>query len=415
MRVPKCFVVGTGACCDLRLSERGIASHHAMLSVEGDVAYITPLSDSPTLVDGEAIVRRQRLRPHVALTFGPTSFRVEYDGPVADPFAGPTDTQAANEPVASRQNASTPPTSERDRTATPNVSPQDGSEVRFTRAAPRQRRKSSAWFTLLALIAVIASALLLWSMVVYEANGWKPGALLTQVESIFTSTETSTTRADASFTAATAASAPTHEPSPMPEPSPIPEPIAEPNPAPTPVQRTPPIEAPLATPSATAEGSTINTTATLLSEAEALESNGHGTTPRGMNAAEHYVRVLQADPDSEVAHGRLDAIVSTVAREAGDMILHQRFDGARRSLEQLAVAIPKGQRSLVGKGARDQWRVVELVLEADALIQQYRLVGPDDPNAVGLLREALRIDPKNAIADEMLSKAYGLQAEHEKE
>jgi hypothetical protein len=58
---------------------------------------------------------------------------------------------------------------------------------------------------------------------------------------------------------------------------------------------------------------------------------------------------------------------------------------------------------------------VQLLLDADALMQQYRLVGPDDPNAVGLLREALRIDPNNAIADEMLSKAYGLQAEREKQ
>jgi predicted Zn-dependent protease len=97
------------------------------------------------------------------------------------------------------------------------------------------------------------------------------------------------------------------------------------------------------------------------------------------------------------------------------MILRQRFDGARRSLEQLAVAIPESRRSLVGKEARGQWRVVGLLLDADALMQQYRLVGPDDPNAVGLLREALRIDPNNAIADEMLSKAYGLQAERERQ
>jgi hypothetical protein len=151
-----------------------------------------------------------------------------------------------------------------------------------------------------------------------------------------------------------------------------------------------------------------------LSEAEALESSGHRLTPAGKNAAEHYVRVLQAEPDSAVAHARLDTIVGTVARDASEMILHQRFDGARRSLEQLAVAIPKSQRSLVGKESQDQWRVVGLLLEADALMQQYRLVGPDDPNAVGLLRESLRIDPGNAIADEMLAKAYGLQAERER-
>src|SRR4029077_20650120 len=103
--------------------------------------------------------------------------------------------------------------------------------------------------------------------------------------------------------------------------------------------------------------------ATLLSEAEALESKGQRIAPAGQNAAEHYVRVLQAEPDSQVARARLDKIVSSVATDAGDMILRQRFDGARRSLEQLAVAIPESHRSLVGKEARGQWRVVGLLLD----------------------------------------------------
>ena len=103
------------------------------------------------------------------------------------------------------------------------------------------------------------------------------------------------------------------------------------------------------------------------------------------------------------------------SHDAGDMILRQRFDGARQALERLSAAIPQDQRSLVGKDALGQWRVVVLLLDADALMQQYRLVEPDDPNAVSLLNEALRIEPNNAIVDEMLSKAHGLLEERRKQ
>ncbi len=181
----------------------------------------------------------------------------------------------------------------------------------------------------------------------------------------------------------------------------------------TPVQAASSVGASAQQPPVTASAPAI-ATATLLAEADALEKKGQWVTP-GQNAAQRYVRVLQTQPESEIARARLDKIVGGVAQDASDMILRQRFDSARRLLDQLAVAVPEMHRSLVSKDARDRWRVVQLVLDADTLMQQYRLEGPDDPNALGLLREALRIDPNNAIADEMLAKVHGLQMEREKQ
>jgi hypothetical protein len=230
---------------------------------------------------------------------------------------------------------------------------------------------------------------------VLEHFGWNPDAGPTKVDSVASPV---VAPAGTQTTAVPPPSEPVRLTEPKPAPvhedrPPSPEPAAQPLPTKTPV---------------------VGSVTSLLSEAAALEDKGQWVTP-GQNAAQRYVRVLQAEPDSATARARLDHIVGGVARDASDMILRQRFDSARRLLDQLAVAVPENARPLVDKDARGQWRVVQLLLDADALMQQYRLVGPDDPNAVGLLREAQRIDPNNAIVDEMLSKAYGMQAERDKQ
>jgi predicted Zn-dependent protease len=80
-------------------------------------------------------------------------------------------------------------------------------------------------------------------------------------------------------------------------------------------------------------------------------------------------------------------------------------------MDRLGSAIPTDARQLVTTNALNHWRVVDLLLRADAMMQKYQIVEPEHDNAVALLREVLRIDPKNPIGDEMLSKAYGLLTE----
>ena len=150
--------------------------------------------------------------------------------------------------------------------------------------------------------------------------------------------------------------------------------------------------------------------ASLLSEGDALYAKGvlvNGTP----NAVQTFVDVLAIAPDQPLARARLDDIVTRIAADASNMILRQRFNGARQMLHRLSVALPEGSKHFVDQKSLDQWRVVELLLTADALMQKYQITEPEHDNAVAVLHEALRLDPQNAIADEMLTKAYGLLAE----
>src|SRR5258705_10079588 len=87
MRIRERFVVGSGSSCDLSLVEWGIAPSHALLTVENGDLYITPLSDAPTLVDGQALRGRVRLGPHSALSFAELEFRVQFEAPRPAPSA----------------------------------------------------------------------------------------------------------------------------------------------------------------------------------------------------------------------------------------------------------------------------------------------------------------------------------------
>ncbi len=150
--------------------------------------------------------------------------------------------------------------------------------------------------------------------------------------------------------------------------------------------------------------------APLLSQGDALYAKGvlvNGTP----NAVQTFVDVLAVAPNQPLARARLSDIVTRVAADASTMILRQRFNGARQLLHRLSVALPQASEHFVDQKSLDQWRVVELLLSADALMQKYQITAPEHDNAVEVLHEALRLDPQNAIADEMLTKAYGLLAE----
>ncbi|HTK98679.1 MAG TPA: FHA domain-containing protein [Pseudomonadales bacterium] len=454
MRLSMRFVIGSGSCCDLCLSDHGITTHHAMLTVEDGLAYVTPMSDAPTLLDGEPITGRCSLRHDAALTFGGAMFRVQQEGPIEgwqadesewkkatawkadetdweadvtesevsevsevseiDATLSETDVtasradatpseidatafeaDAALPPKETERSAPAAPTAGARRAAAPHVDPGVARHARSHPHAPPRRRRTG-WIGWVLAVAAIAAAVRYAPTDVFEWMGWNRDAAPAKVDSV-TSSATPPT-----VTAASKRSS-TTQPVTLDEPGPASIRVEPASPPPAANVQHSPANAP-----------TSNSVATLLSEAAALEAKGQWVTP-GQNAAQRYAQVLETQPDSEVARARLDHIVGGVASDASDMILRQRFEGARRLLEQLSAAIPEDQRALVGKEPRRQWRVVQLLLGADALMQQYRLVGPDDPNAVGLLREALQIDPNNAIADEMLSKAYGLQAERERQ
>ena len=155
-------------------------------------------------------------------------------------------------------------------------------------------------------------------------------------------------------------------------------------------------------------------TTALLDEGDGLFAAGSLLSPAGGNAVERYLAALGAAPNDKLrerARSKLGDAVTRVAAIASDMILQQRFDGARQLLRRLSVAIPADVRRTLPAHDTNHWRVVDLILEADTLMQRYQIVEPENDNAVALLREALRIEPKNAIADEMLTKAYGLLGE----
>ena len=149
----------------------------------------------------------------------------------------------------------------------------------------------------------------------------------------------------------------------------------------------------------------------LMDEAANLQAHGSVYAPVGRNAAARYVQVLEMAPNTAEARDRLSKIVGDVTHDASELILSQRFEQARQLLGRLSAAIPKNRSTLIDARMLSEWRALDLILEADTLMQNYRLDAPDEPNAVALLREALRIDPNNAIAEEMLAKSFGMLAE----
>jgi hypothetical protein len=152
----------------------------------------------------------------------------------------------------------------------------------------------------------------------------------------------------------------------------------------------------------------------LMAEGDAFVASGALIAPAGANAIARFVdaSAVASDPRvRDMARAKLSDAVIEVADGASGMITRQKFDGARQQLRRLSAAVPGTARASISPRAANRWRVVELLLSADDLMQRYQIVEPQEDNAVATLREVLRIDPKNPIADEMLTKAYGLLTE----
>ena len=148
-----------------------------------------------------------------------------------------------------------------------------------------------------------------------------------------------------------------------------------------------------------------------MTEADSLYAQGALVAPPGRNATTGYVQVLSLAPQNSIARAKLSKIVGQVAVDSQQLMLHQQFNLAHQTIDRLAAAIPANASQFVQADALDRWHVVDLLLRADALMQKYQIAEPEQENAVALLHEALRIDPKNPVGDEMLAKALGMLAE----
>jgi hypothetical protein len=596
VRIRDRFVVGAGSSCDLSLAEWGIAPNHAMLTVEGGELYITPLSDAPTLVDGQVLQERLRLGPHSALSFGELEFGVQFEAPESPRWD--LDSQGSAE-------ASLPPLEPVAGAPSPRVASPGPQSSPRPDPRPHPRRGN-----VVPISAGIAVSLIVFGLWFYRADQWpaqfaqsavpssqvpavtEPNAPLEVVSAEQPAPDADPTAASQASDvmlsavqnvpdAAADASVPPTVPDVAPPPSrpevpavsqqvpqelvpeapmqeeaspppeqqptvaeaaaPIPEATQEeprageelpyqgervaevaalkpeearlepprdlgpplifvtsevpplvdvaalssadarvrppwsdqpvaPGPylpapvfrpeveavAPVPpaadrvaatseapvtaargigrpplifVQReqalvdiaalsrpvvhvTPPLsDIPVSVANAASKGAADrHALSVLMAEADARYSQGDLVTPPHQSAAELYVKALRMVPKLRIAHTRLNNIVGWIALDATDMLGKRRPEDARQILARLSAAVPKDQRDAVDAAAMRRWRVAGLLLEADALIQKHRIAGPARPNAVSQLREALKIDRHNAMAEEMLARALDLVA-----
>jgi hypothetical protein len=536
MRLPSAAVVGSGSCCDLRLTDEGVSTHHALLIVE-DGLYVVPLSAAPTSIDGKIVHGRQQVPSGATLRFATVPFvaradKVEVDQ--VDPETGrarPSDRpvgrmrpydDAAVMGVArdlERPDMDFGRPRVRDRDIEPghrypedmdepfdaesgrpdggeridmdfdrlrgradldrgrgDVTPIASARAAFGSDAEdyrprvhefpqplrasdavarrlRPRRRGRVGGILVAIVAAVALWWLStgpWEMLTSdtasdavtatsEAVTATRNAINERIDSIASPTATP----DAAEASSPAAPAPvlvestlepvTHAKPAATDATPVPTskspsttapvtssgaPPQAPATTPVPPQAaaTTPVTAPASPQSTIAQPPTAQTAnagdarSVLLERADAMNAKGMLVTPARSNAAALYVSALTVDPTDAATRAKLDAIVTSTAQSASDSIARIKFDRARDLMDALATAIPERARQYVSPEAANRWRVVDLLLSADAKLQTYSI-----NNAVALLKEAQRIDPRNPIADEMLAKAYGLKQQRERD
>ena len=148
----------------------------------------------------------------------------------------------------------------------------------------------------------------------------------------------------------------------------------------------------------------------MLQRAGALRAAGTLINPPGENAAEIYHRVLAADPDNVVAVQGLNEVASQVVNRASQLIAASDVDGAQALLDR-AGAVGLDLDTLAQVKARVDSEVARLATirasleRADRLIAQGFITAPQSENAVAVLREIQRLDPGNAQAEAMLTRA----------
>ena len=377
MRLPCAIVVGSGACCGLRLSDDGVAHHHAVLIVDAGLS-VVPLSAAPTFVDGRLVQGRQPVPSGAQLKFATVRFVARSNNvePNAVDAARHQDDDIT--PIATMRAGFADDVEPRAEPRAPEFPPLRAVDL----AVQKRRRRRRGWVGGVAVAT--AAAVVLWWL---STSPWST--------------------LDRSFTPAMAVTpAPTGAAQ---------LPVDGDAPADRPAAPAAPTGAADRSSTATPEAAPLpaavppNASQTSIERADALSAKGSWLTPARNNAAALYVDALTAAPSDAATRAKLDAIVMRTAQAASDMIVHLKFERARGVMAQLSAAIPPSARHFVSQQASDRWRVVELLLRADAKMQTYSITEPRGDNAVSLLQEVQRVDPHNPIADDMLAKAYGLK------
>ena len=130
--------------------------------------------------------------------------------------------------------------------------------------------------------------------------------------------------------------------------------------------------------------------------------------PVGENAAELYHRVLATDPSNDVASQGLDEIVSRLLNSSEQLMAEGRFDEVRETVDRAtAVGLDPGaineMKSRLDAEAERVTRVAKLIAAARGHLASGYITLPADDNAVALLRDALRLDPGNPEAEQLLA------------
>ena len=145
----------------------------------------------------------------------------------------------------------------------------------------------------------------------------------------------------------------------------------------------------------------------ILQEAGALRASGYLIDPPAGNAAEIYHRVLATDPNNAIAGQGLAEVAAQVSARFAELLGNGRFDEVQLLLDR-SVAVGLGDTPVDEMKAAYELeraridRVDAIVEEALALLQAGFITKPVDRNAVTRLREVLRLDPGNTIAQENL-------------
>ena len=145
----------------------------------------------------------------------------------------------------------------------------------------------------------------------------------------------------------------------------------------------------------------------LLREASRLRALGTLIDPPESNAAERYQRVLATDPENAIAKQGMSEITAQVQHQFNVLLGLRNFVDINRLIDR-AVAVGLGEASVAEFKSRYSIerdrvdRVDVLLARAEQQIDQGFITEPNDNNAVETLREVLRLDPGNEVAERRL-------------
>ncbi|HET6603542.1 MAG TPA: protein kinase [Xanthomonadaceae bacterium] len=147
-----------------------------------------------------------------------------------------------------------------------------------------------------------------------------------------------------------------------------------------------------------------------LRDTDRLIEQGQLVSPAGENAFEKLQYILQVAPGLEEAEQRVDRIAATLKQQAEDALTKGSFAVAETRIgEALAVAPEDPELAALRtrvetsrRAAETSERIAQLLERAEEARNAGRLAGEGPGTALGLLRQAVEVDPRNAQAQERL-------------